>query len=157
MRPSSVSVSPTPPDPVPRDQCMEMPHLPGITPDFARNFTMSFATGIPFTGSTEPRITGWCRHLTPAVGVAAVSALVDAWPGSVLPVLTRPAPASTVRWSLQFPGASDVAADEWCWYENETVTAQGGYSTMTARLWQDGRLLSWSEQVLTVFERPAEG
>ncbi len=153
LRESTVQVRPEPPPMTPVDQCLEMPHLEGITPDFARNFAISFALGIPFTGSDEARINGWCRHRTPATGPAAVAALVDAWPGSVLPVLTAPAPASTVRWSLQFPGSCDIIGDDWFWYESDTVIAAGGYSTMTARLWQGDRLVSWSEQLLAVFER----
>ncbi len=152
LRETSVRVSPEPPVIKPLEQCLDMSHLPGITPDFARNFAISFAEGIPFTGSAEPRISGWCRHRTPATGAAAVAALVDAWPGSVMPVLTTPAPASTVRWSLQFPGSCDVTGDDWFWYESDTVIADGGYSAMTARLWQGDRLVSWSEQLLTVFE-----
>lgn len=153
LRDSAVTIDPDPPVPVPLEQCLEMPHIDGITPDFARNFEVHFATGIPFTGSSDAAITGWCRHRTPAVGAAAVAALVDVWPGSVLPVLTAPAPASTVRWSLQFPAPFDMSGDEWFWYESDTVTAQGGYSTMTARLWHGDRLISWSEQLLTVFDR----
>ena len=65
----------------------------------------------------------------------------------------RPAPASTVRWSLQFPGSCDIIGDDWFWYESDTVIAAGGFSTMTARLWQGDRLVSWSEQLLAVFER----
>lgn len=153
LRDSAVVVTPEPPVTVPFDDCIQMPYLAGITPEFTRNFDFRFASGFPYSGGTEARVTGWCRHRTPERGVAAVTALVDAWPGTVLPLLTAPAPASTVRWSLQFPGDDEIRGDEWFWYTSDAPTAAGGYSTMTAQLWRDGRLLSWSEQLLAIFDK----
>lgn len=153
LRDSAASVSPTPPQAVPMADCIALPYIEGLTPDFTRNFEFRFATGIPYTGSDEAAVAGWCRHRTPERGAAAVVALVDAWPGTILPVLTAPAPASTVRWSVQFPGDEEVAADEWFWYSSRCPTAAGGYSTMTAQLWQGDRLVSWSEQLLAIFDR----
>ncbi len=153
LRASAVTVPPEPPDPVPLEQCLEMPYIPGMTPEFTRNLDFRFASGIPFTGSDSARVTGHCRHRSPEAGVAAISALVDAWPGTVLPLMTSPAPASTVRWSLQFPGDEPLKGDDWFWYTSDTPVATGGYSTMTAQLWREERLISWSEQLLAVFDR----
>ena len=153
LRDSQVVVPPLLPTPTPIDDCIEMPYLPGITPDFTRNLDFRFASGFPFTGGTDARITGWCRHRRDERGVAAIAALVDAWPGTVLPLLTTPAPASTVRWSLQFPGDEEPRGDDWYWYTSDTPSASGGYSTMTAQLWRGDRLLSWSEQLLAIFDR----
>lgn len=153
LRDSAVSVLAPPPKPVAMADCIEMPYLPGITPDFTRNLEFRFATGFPFSGSDEARITGFCRHRSPEQGIPAVAALVDAWPGTVLPLLTAPAPASTVRWTLHFPGDEPIRGDEWFWYTSDTVVASGGYSTMTAQLWQDDRMVCWSEQVLAIFDR----
>lgn len=153
LRDSAVTVAPEPPDPPPIESCLEMPYIPGITPDFTRNLDFRFAEGIPFSGGASARVTGYCRHRTEERGVAALAALVDAWPGTVLPLLTAPAPASTVRWSLQFPSDQLPSGDEWFWYTSDTPAAAGGYSTMTAQLWRDGRLISWSEQLLAIFDR----
>jgi acyl-CoA thioesterase len=153
LRDSQVVVAPPEPPVIPIEDCIEMPYLPGITPDFTRNLDFRFASGFPFTGGSEARITGWCRHRSDVRGVASIAALVDAWPGTVLPLLTAPAPASTVRWSLQFPGDEEPRGDDWYWYTSDTPSAVGGYSTMTAQLWLDGRLLSWSEQLLAIFDR----
>lgn len=152
LRESAVHVPPRSPRPVSRADCVEMPFLEGLVPDFARGFDFLFATPFPFTGAAEARIDGWCRHRSPAAGVAAVAALVDAWPGTVLPVLTAPAPASTVRWSMQFPDDEPVRGDEWFWYESRTAVADGGYSTIVAHLWAADRLVAWTEQLLSVFD-----
>ena len=130
-----------------------MPYIEGLTPDFTQNFDFRFATGFPYTGSGEASVTGWCRHRTPERGAAAMVGLVDAWPGTILPMLTAPAPASTVRWSVQFPTDEDIRGDDWFWYSSVCPTAAGGYSTMTAQLWLRGRLVSWSEQLLAIFDR----
>lgn len=153
LRESQVCVQLDPPRTVPMDDCIAMPYIEGLTPDFTRNFEFRFATGIPYTGSAEAEVTGWCRHRTPERGAAAIVGLVDAWPGTILPVLTAPAPASTVRWSVQFPGDDEIAGDEWFWYSSGCPTAAGGYSTMTAQLWLGDRLVSWSEQLLAIFDR----
>ncbi len=151
LRESAVRVDPRSPRPVPRADCVEMPFIEGLVPDFARAFDFRFATPFPFTGAGEARIDGWCRHRSPTGGVAAVAALVDAWPGTVLPVLTVPAPASTVRWSMQFPDDQPMRGDEWFWYESRTAVAEGGYSTIVAHLWAGERLVAWTEQLLAVF------
>lgn len=153
LRDSQVVVDAPEPVVTPIEDCIEMPYLPGITPDFTRNLDFRFASGFPYSGGSDARITGWCRHRADERGVSAIAALVDAWPGTVLPLLTEPAPASTVRWSLQFPGDEEPRGDDWYWYTSDTPSAAGGYSTMTAQLWFGGRLLSWSEQLLAIFDR----
>lgn len=153
LRESDVSVSEQAPGMVPIEDCTPMPYIEGLTPDFTQNFDFRFATGFPYTGSGEASVTGWCRHRTPERGAAAMVGLVDAWPGTILPMLTAPAPASTVRWSVQFPTDEDIRGDDWFWYSSVCPTAAGGYSTMTAQLWLRGRLVSWSEQLLAIFDR----
>jgi acyl-CoA thioesterase len=85
-------------------------------------------------------------------------ALLDAYPPSVLPMLTRPAPGSTVRWAVHLaaPSAVDLqpvdAGKQWFWYEARTVQAGEGYATSCATLHTDsGRLLAWSEQLIAVY------
>lgn len=151
-RESGVHVAPRDPEPVAMADCTEMPFIPGLVPDFVQGFDFRFATPFPFTGSSEARIDGYCRHRSVADGIPAIVALVDAWPGTVLPVLTSPAPASTVRWSMQFPGDEPVAGQDWFWYESRTAVAAGGYSTIVAHLWAGERLVAWSEQLLAVFD-----
>lgn len=153
LRESGVRVAPRDPHPVPMADCLEVPHVPGLTPDFMQGFDFRFASGLPYSGSQEARIDGYCRHRSPAAGVPALVALVDAWPGTVLPVLTEPAPASTVRWTVQLPDDEPIAGEEWFWYESRTAVADGGYSTIVAHLWCGSRLVAWTEQLLAVFDR----
>lgn len=154
LRDSAVVVTPDPPHTVPMDDATFLPYLEGITPVFTKHFDYGFAVGdFPFTGSQRGELGGYCRHKTPADGVAAVAGLVDGWPGSVLPMLSGPSPASTVRWSLHLAGDDPMDGDAWHWYHATTVMAAGGYATSAARLWREGRLIAWSEQLFVVFDK----
>lgn len=134
--------------------CLPLPYLEGLTPEFTRNLEFRYATGIPFSGSDSATVSGYCRHREPATGVPALAALVDAWPGAVMALLTAPAPASSVRWSMHRPDDHEVVGDAWHWYEAQTVVAGGGHATITAQLWRDDELVAWSEQLMAVFDKP---
>lgn len=153
LRPSDARVVAPAPPVTPVQDCVAFPYIAGLTPDFTQNFEFRYATGFPFSGGSEARVSGWCRFRTPERGAAALVALVDAWPGTILTMLSTPAPASTVRWSVHVPDDEPFVGDEWFWYTSEVASAEGGYSTMTAQLWRDGRLVSWSEQLLAVFDQ----
>jgi len=63
-------------------------------------------------------------------------------------------PASTVTWSLHLTEPSLLAgapASAWFWCEAETVHAGDGYATEQGRLYLDGRLVAWSEQLVAVY------
>lgn len=139
----------------PIDDCITMPYIEGMTPRFTRNMEFRYASGIPFSGSASPTVSGYCRHREPVFGVAAVAGLVDGWPGAVMALLDAPAPASSVRWSLHRPHDAHVDGGAWHWYEAETVAAAGGHATITARLYtEDDQLVAWSEQLMAVFDKP---
>jgi acyl-CoA thioesterase len=145
----------------PADQGIELSYVPGVTPEFTRRLDYRWCSStFPYTG-TGPEgavIDGWIRHRSEASGLPALIALLDAYPPSVLPMLTRPAPGSTVRWALHLaaPSAVDLqpvdAGKQWFWYEARTVQAGEGYATAYASLYTDsGRLLAWSEQLVAVY------
>ncbi|MFI7587013.1 acyl-CoA thioesterase [Spongisporangium articulatum] len=146
----------------PAAQGVELPYLDGVTPVFTQNVRYQWCgEAFPFTGSgpSGTRIRGWCRHRTPAAGLAAVVSLLDAWPPAVLPMLTGPAPASTVRWSVAVTGDVEaVAPDTWLWFEADVVQAADGYLTEVAALYRpDGgggfELLARGEQLIAVYDR----
>jgi acyl-CoA thioesterase len=126
---------------------------PGV-PQFITQLQMRLVDGrFPFTGQTEPGVSGWCRFREAATGTAGVLALADAWPPPVLSMLTRPAPASTVRWSSHIVGpVSDAHAGDW-FYRSRCVHAADGYTVMVAELFDpEDRLVVWSEQLAAVFD-----
>jgi acyl-CoA thioesterase len=98
---------------------------------------------------------GWIRYREPpaAITVAHLLGLVDAWPPTLLPMLSERAPASTLSWFIDFiqPPPS-IAPDEWLLYRAEVDHRHDGYGQTSARLWsRDGQLLALSRQTVTIF------
>ncbi len=139
-------------------QLARLPTLPGITPEFLERFDMRFATGGgPFSGAAEPDFGGWVRFAEPprAFGDRELTVLADAWPPAVAPLLSRPAPASSLAWTLELTPGSATPATFWQ-YDVHTHVASGGYAISTARMWdEDGRLRAVSHQTVAVFDRKA--
>jgi len=79
------------------------------------------------------------------------------WEGpTVLPMASGRMPASTVRWSAHLLEPVPPGEEKgWFWYEARTVHSGGGYATSFARLYSGGRLVVWSEQLMTVYDRRA--
>lgn len=138
---------------------VDMPHLEGVAPTFTQYFAFRWTDGgMPFTGSSEARLGGWCRHRTepgpdPFV---AILGLLDAWPSPFVSMFPRPAPASSVTWTTNFfevPDALDPEA--WCWFGSEGLAARSGHAGMRGALYgPKGRLLAAVEQLVALFDRP---
>ncbi|HST81834.1 MAG TPA: thioesterase family protein [Kineosporiaceae bacterium] len=149
-------------DPV--EQGIDLPYVPGVMPDFGQHMEYRWCSeAFPFTGGgpETARVNGWARHRTVAEGLEAMIALLDAWPPVVLPMAHGPVPASTVRWAIQLASpdaglnATFDAGKQWVWYEARTVQCADGYATAYASMFAEGRLLAWSEQLITIYDRPA--
>jgi acyl-CoA thioesterase len=154
----------------PAEQGIELPFVPGVMPDFGQHIEYRWCSeAFPFTGGgpETARCDGWARHRSAVHGLEAQVALLDAWPPVILPMATGPVPASTVRWAIHLaapeepapavpagPGAD--AGREWVWYEARTVQCADGYATAYASMFSAGRLVAWSEQLIAVYDRPAE-
>ena len=100
---------------------------------------------------------GWVRlrdePVAEPVGVAHLLALVDAWPPAVLPHLSKPAPGSTLSWTIEFvQPLVPLCTQDWCRYCATIEHAQDGYGHTSAMLWTaEGALLAMSRQTVTVF------
>jgi len=137
------------------DPGTELPYLEGLVPVFTQHVDQRWCGPFPFTGAGPEgsTIDGWCRHRTPASGLAAVVGILDAWPPTVLSMASGPSPASTVRWSAHFVEPVPPGAEKgWFRYEARTVHAAAGYVTSYARLYSGGRLVVWSEQLNMVYD-----
>lgn len=158
-RPSTIAIAPPTASPaVATDDALEMPYIEGVVPRFVRNYAMRWGSGpMPFRGGSESHIDGWVRSRGPASGAPALLGLLDAWPAPVLGLLQAPAPASTVRWSVQLLDPAAVAALDgrrWFHYRSDAVAAADGAVTFVARLADEaGRVLAISEQLAVVFDR----
>lgn len=157
QRESTVQVESLPaPDFRAMDECPELPLIENVTPGFTRHIEMRWAIGdMPFTGKANREMGGWMRFREPGETMtdAHIIALADAWPPAVLQHLTKPAPASSMNWSLELihPRPA-MAADETLLYRACIDQASGGYGHTHATIWtQSGELVALSRQVVTVF------
>ena len=91
----------------------------------------------------------------PVIGAEHLLALTDAWPPSLLPMLTGPAPASTLTWTYEPIGASPPGGDDpdsYWQYDVRTDALGAGYGHAGARVWDAaGRLRAISRQTVVVF------
>ncbi|HLV16144.1 MAG TPA: thioesterase family protein [Pseudomonas sp.] len=159
-RDSSIAVEPLSAPSVPgAADTRELPFLPGVTPEFTRYLSMSWVQGgMPFSGTPERKMGGWVRFRgeTPrqAVDEAALLALVDAWPPAPLSYLRRPAPGSSLTWTIEFMQplpAADVG--EPFLYQARIERVRDGYGHVAANLWTErGELLAISRQTVVIFD-----
>lgn len=142
------------------DDLPELPFTPGVTPEFTRHLAYRWARGdLPFSGGDGRGMTGWCRlrEAGPASATPEhVLALVDAWPAGVLSQLGRPAPASSLTWTLDLPSPLAAAGgdrpDDWWLFDTVTESAAAGYAHARSSLWSpSGRLVGLSRQTVAVF------
>jgi acyl-CoA thioesterase len=138
------------------EECLEVPYLPGVSPAFTQYFAFRWAVGErPFQSAASRVMGGWIRFREPPARVdeAHLLGLVDAWPPAILPMMARPAPSSSLTWSLEFVHpAPIVSGAEWLYYEALVDQSAQGYGHIQARLWsRAGRLLVLSRQTVAVF------
>lgn len=157
-RVSSVRVDAEPaPAMAPLDACQELPYLKGVTPEFVRYLAMRWGLGgLPFSGNHSREMGGWVRlrdEPRAPVDEAHLLALVDAWPPAVLSHLNKPAPGSSLTWTIEFvQPVADLSTEDWCLYRAVIEHATDGYGHIASGLWTaDGRLLAISRQTVTVF------
>lgn len=138
------------------EDCEETPRVPELTPEFAQNFELRWAIGdYPFTGADHRAMGGWMRFREPQgeIGEAHLLGLIDAWPPSVLPLLTERAPSSTLTWTLDFvhPLAT-IQSEDWLLYRAVIDHVRDGYNQAHAHIWNhEGDLIALSRQSVVVF------
>lgn len=156
-RESAVSV-PAPTLPVfkaPADS-LSLPTIKGVTPDFLEYFDMRYAEGKPpYSGSDEANFSGYMgfRDAPVAMSTAALIALVDTWPPSVLSMLRTPAPASSLTWTMELLDDPATRPADTLWhYQVHTDQCSDGYGQSRATIWDaNGKAVALSRQTFTVF------
>ncbi len=157
-RPSQIQVDAEPaPSVKAPEHCVKRPTVPGLTPEFMQWFDYRWGVGtLPYMGSPHREMGGWVRfaEAPPRLGAAHLLALVDAWPPAVLPRLTKPAPASSLSWTLEFiHPLPELDPQDWLLYVASIDQAREGYGQTQARLWSaKGELIALSRQTVTVFD-----
>lgn len=140
----------------PPSECFKVPFLEGKSPDFLRYFNLFYAGGnIPFSGSKEPDFQGYMCFSEPSdcQDAATLACLADTWPSSVIPMLSRPAPMSSLTWTMEYLVDPATLPPVDCWqYDVRTDAFADGYGQSQATIWDDrGNPVAFSRQTFVVF------
>jgi acyl-CoA thioesterase len=141
----------------PLEQCLLMPFVSGVMPEYLRFMDMRWGLGgLPFSNTPSPAIGGYVRFRDiekAPLTEAHVLALVDTWPPATLPHLSQPAPGSSLTWTIEFvQPMPSLTTHDWCQYRAVIEHARDGYGHAAAMLWSpSGELIAISRQTVTVF------
>lgn len=136
--------------------CFKLPYMEGRSPTFLRFFDMRIAGGnMIFSGSREPDFHGYMRFDEPGQtqDAATLACLVDTWPAGVLPMLSKPAPASSLTWTMELlEDPRELEPVDFWQYQVITDSFADGYGQCQATVWDDrGRPVALSRQTVVVF------
>lgn len=141
-----------------RPEVLEPAHYPSIpespfTPQFLNNFEVKFVNNAyPMAGIDKPDIIAWVRlkdasQLDPETLLLAIG---DCLPPATMACFTRPAPVSSLTWSVDFP--QPAKANEWFLLRSTSLISQGGYSFQIMHAWyENGELALISTQTVSIF------
>ncbi|MFJ4143790.1 acyl-CoA thioesterase [Pseudomonas sp. NPDC089734] len=142
----------------PVDDCQELPFVSGAMPEYLRFMALRWALGgLPFSHTPSPAIGGYVRFRSLGearpVTEAHILGMVDTWPPALLPHLSKPAPGSSLTWTIEFVQPQPALnTHDWCSYRAVIEHARDGYGHTAAMLWgPDGQLVAISRQTVTVF------
>jgi len=156
-RPNSLTMPPTPmPSTASPDEAMDIPFLPGTTPEFVRHFEYRWTSSdLPYSGGTDAHIQGWIRpRIACPLSSAFALVLSDAFPPPILCQSRRFVPSSSLSGHMQFVELPlpQHDAHPWFFYDGRASYGGSGYSDIDARLWhQDGTLIARITQVIADF------
>ena len=157
-RESSIAVQAEPaPTLKPLDECPPLPFIRGMMPEYLQFMDMRWALGgMPFSNTPSTAIGGYVQFRDIEEGPlseAHLLALVDTWPPALLPHLSKPAPGSSLTWTIEFVQPLPVVnTRDWCQYKAVIEHARDGYGHTAAMLWSPaGELIAISRQTVTVF------
>lgn len=125
-------------------------------PGFTQNFDMLLATGgRPVSGSDDPAIGLWMRHLDPKTpqDATAILAIGDAPPPAAMSMLKVPGRISSMTWMAEFM-TDNIQTDPEGWYfaQHTAQLAKDGYSSQSMRLWNRyGQPILVGRQTIAVF------
>lgn len=155
-RPSVLAIAPTPPaierDPASARQIM---WKEGASPRFTRYLEQRWAAGgFPFTAAADPRTQIHLRYRDePVIDESLVIALADSIPSPAISVLSKPAMASSLSWTLELLCDSWPTDGSAFWLmDAQADAAAEGYVFQSAILWSaDVQAMAFSRQSAVVF------
>ena len=134
---------------------IELPWMPGVTPNFTQHFKAKWLVGSPpWTRSTTPEnvIELGMRDSGNATEYHVV-AMADFIPPIALSWLTTPVAAASLTWLLELlpEDVGSLALDGWR-VDAQLTAAHGGYTNQSLTLWgPDGTPVALGRQTMVVF------
>jgi Thioesterase-like superfamily len=130
----------------------EMPQ--GLAPEFTQHFEFRPVVGFPFSGG-DPLTVGYIRTrvLCSTIDVGWLMAMADAWWLAIFVHLAPPRPSATLTFTLDLhQDLSSIAPDVPMLHRGEVISLQHGYATETRELWQGGKLIASTRQLVAVIK-----
>jgi acyl-CoA thioesterase len=125
-------------------------------PNFMNHFEGRLAAGArPGTPGARPEMLVWLRHRDGETdgGLVSLLALADALPPASTILFPKPAPISTMTWSIDMLDAAPASANGWWLVQCTAETARHGYSAQRTLIWSpDGRPILAARQTIAIFE-----
>jgi acyl-CoA thioesterase len=136
----------------------ELPYIAGIVPAFTQHIDFRFTEGdLPFSASQTNKLSGYMKfRAQPSVmDDLAILALVDAWPPAVLPMLTSPAPASSVTWEMELiQPRPALPVERALFYAVQIKEARDGLAHTEAKIYApSGELIALSRQLVAIYDK----
>lgn len=133
-----------------------LPYQEGVMPAFFQHVALNPQQGaLPFSNATSSHLGGWMKFKKTSnqLDERHVTALTDAWPPTLLQQFSKPAPASSMSWYIEFIDEVNLDADSWLGFEAITHHSAHGYGLEDANIWsQEGKLIAISRQTVAIFE-----
>jgi hypothetical protein len=153
-RPSAVALHPEQPA-VTATTSIELPWIPGVTPNFTRHFKARWVVGgPPWSGITVPDSVIELGMLDSGNATEShVLAMADFIPPIALSYLKTPVPAASLNWMLELlaEDVSSLPLDGWR-VDAEMTTAHSGYVNQSLVLWGPGGVpVALGRQTMVVF------
>ena len=124
-------------------------------PAFLQHFALRWAEGTrPFTATPLKRSKAYIRHREAGtIGESQVVALVDVIPTPVLQMMSKPAPASSLVWTLEMLRHDyQFDADAWWRIDTDVPSSKDGYASQNSVLLNPaGVPMALSQQLVAVF------
>ena len=144
--------------PVAQKDAVKLPFAKGKLPDFVQYFDHRYThNNRPFTGSNDSLIAGWMRLDKPSevLNDATILALIDTWPPAILPMLSAPAPTSTITWNVEFmQPRAELDVEDMLYYECSAIEAGQGYAHTEGKIYHpNGQLLALNRQMVGVYDK----
>jgi acyl-CoA thioesterase len=146
---------PMPPVPAPGTT---VPFFRSAKVKFTQHFESWVAGGQKLVSRAEtPEIVTWLRHRDPNAmsRLSGLIAIGDTLPAAAYTMLSAPAPASSITWSIEVIDAAAVQrAPSGAWYllRSAGEDVRDGYSVQDMAVWaQDSTLIMLSRQTIAIF------